>query len=96
MNDTDPINPLFKWAASHEPFGTPNDFGFETRLRAALAGAEPSVSEWIARFSFRFSAAVLPVILTVVSIIAFQNYGTPPDGLGGILAHWLSYLPTST
>lgn len=101
MSETDPIRPLFEQAAAHEPFGAPGDFGFETRLRAALrdadlVGSEITTADWIARFSFRFSAAVLPVVLAVVAVIAFQNYGTPPEGIGGILAHWLSYLPSGT
>lgn len=96
MSYTDPIKPLFEQAAGHEPFGVPNDFGFETRLRSALGDAEATTADWIAQFSFRFSAAFLPVILAVVAVIAFQNYGTPPDGIGGVLEHWLSFFPTST
>ena len=101
MSETDPIKPLFERAATHEPFGEPGDFGFETRIRAALrdaglGGSEITTADWIAQFSFRFSAAALPVVLVVVAVIAFQNYGSPPEGISGILAHWLSYLPTGT
>jgi len=96
MNETNPIESLFKRAAAHEPFGQPGEFGFETRLRAALCGSESSTADWIARFSFRFSAALLPVLLAVAAVIAFQNYGHLPEGVGGFVAHWLALLPTST
>lgn len=95
MNETDPFKLILKRAAEYEPFGEPGEFGFETRLRAALQDSGFSTADWIALFSFRFSAALLPVLLAVAAVIAFQNYGTLPEGVGGFVAHWLTFLPTS-
>ncbi len=93
MNDEHHIHSLIKEAKRFSPFGEPDDFGFETRLRSMIAGADPSVSDWIARFSWRFSAACLPAILGLAIFLTIQHRGTLPEGFGGLVAHWMELLP---
>ena len=95
MNDEHPIHQLFNDARAFAPFGEANSFGFETRLRAALAGAgsDLSVADWIARFSWRFSAAFLPIVLGFAIFLTVQNRNTLPDGVGGLVAHWAEFIP---
>ena len=61
MNTNDPpLNQLFTEARLHQPFGEPSSFGFETRLRAALAKSTPGFAEVFASLSWRFAAASRP------------------------------------
>ena len=95
MNDDHPIRQLLQDARAFAPFGEANPFGFETRLRAALAaaGSDLSVTDWIARFSWRFSAACLPVILGFAIFLTMQHHDTLPEGVGSLVAHWSEFLP---
>jgi hypothetical protein len=93
MNTKDPLTSLLEAARKHSPFGEPGDFGFETRLRSALQESTPSVADLVARFSWRFSFASLPLLLALAAFLAFQQHGQLPEGLGGFVAHWTSYLP---
>lgn len=93
MNDEHPLHRLIEEARSFSPFGEPADFGFETRLRAAIAGADLSLADWVARFSWRFSVACLPVFLGLAVFLTIQHHGSLPEGFGGIVAHWREFLP---
>lgn len=93
MNDEHPIQQLLTDARAFAPFGEANPFGFETRLRAALAVADLSVTDWMSRFSWRFSAAFLPVVLGLAIFLTLQNRNTLPEGVGGLVAHWAEFLP---
>ena len=76
MNDEHPIHQLFNDARAYAPFGEANSFGFETRLRAALADADLSVTDWISKFSWRFLAAFLPIVLGFAIFLTLQNRNT--------------------
>ncbi|MDF1862837.1 MAG: hypothetical protein P1U87_21655 [Verrucomicrobiales bacterium] len=93
MSTSDPTKNLFKRARDYAPFGDASDFGFETRLRAALSDASPTVADWVARFSWRFSVACLPLAIGFAVFLATQQHGQLPEGIGGFVAHWSSYLP---
>lgn len=92
-HDEDPLRRLFQLARGHRPFGDPHPIGFDTRLRAALAGAEPSAVEWLTRLSLRFSAASLPTLLALAAFLAYHHAGLPPEGVGEFVAHWAGFLP---
>ncbi|MDF1851746.1 MAG: hypothetical protein P1U85_12990 [Verrucomicrobiales bacterium] len=93
MNEEHPLNRLFGEAKSHAPHGEPSDFGFETRLRAALPEMTPSLADWIATFSWRFSAATLPLLVAMTVFLAMEQPGWVPEGVSGFVANWSSYLP---
>lgn len=84
---------LFEKAKSVEPYGEAGDFGFETRLRAALAEGQIGFSEYLARLSWRFSFAVLPIAIGIAVFLAFQQHGDLPEGIGGLVAQWSQYIP---
>ena len=96
MNTKDPITSLFQKARDYAPFGEPRQFGFETRLRAALSRSAPSLTESIARLSWGFSFAFLPLLIALAAFLAFQQHGQLPEGISGFVAHWshwTNYLP---
>lgn len=93
MNTDHPFSDLLKAARSHRPFGDGSDFGFETRLRASLPEMTPSLAEWIAKFSWRFSAACLPLLVAVTVFLAMEQPSLVPEGVSGFVANWSSYLP---
>jgi hypothetical protein len=95
MKHKDPLVPLFAEARHHAPFGEAGDFGFATRLRAALADvpAEPAFADLMARFSWRFSAAFLPVIAGLFLFLTIQDYHELPEGVGGLVSHWMDLFP---
>ena len=93
MSTNDPLTSLLQAARKQSPFGEPEDFGFETRLRASLGDREPAFSEALARFSLRLSAVSLPLAIALVAFLAFQTSASLPEGLGGFVAHWSSFLP---
>ena len=92
MNSNHPLERLMEEAAQFTPFGEAGDFGFETRLLAAIRSAEPTLTDWVARFSWRFSAACLPVFVGLTVFLA-MHYQTLPEGVGGFVTHWMDYLP---
>jgi hypothetical protein len=95
MNDEHPLERLFAEARLHAPCGEAADFGFATRLRAGLAAAtaEPTFADLVSRFSWRFSAACLPVAIAVTVFLTLQYQSTLPEGVGGLVAHWMEFLP---
>ncbi|MEM9016390.1 MAG: hypothetical protein AAGC68_05205 [Verrucomicrobiota bacterium] len=93
MNTDDNLAQLFERARSQLPFGPPEDYGFETRLRASLGESDPAFAEVLARFSCRLSLFALPLAIGLVTILAFQASSQLPEGFGGFVAHWSSYLP---
>jgi len=98
MNDEDPLQSLIREAKCHAPFGEASAFGFETRLRSALAGGavagtDLSLADWFAKFSWRFSAACLPLALTFVVFLTIRHPYPLPEGVGGLVAHWMEILP---
>ena len=94
MNTNDPpLNQLFTEARSHQPFGEPSSFGFETRLRAALAKATPGFAEVFASLSWRFAAASLPIALGAFVFLAMRHQHALPDGVGGLVTQWAGFLP---
>lgn len=93
MKDEDLMTDLFEKAKDMLPFGEAGDFGFETRLRAAMADSSLGFSEYLARLSWRFSFAVLPIAIGVAVFLAFQQHGSLPEGFGGLMFQWTQYLP---
>lgn len=95
MNDKNPLDHIFAEAGHYAPFGEAGDFGFATRLRATLASipAEPGFADLVARFSWRFSAACLPVIAGVFLFLTLQHHNTLPEGVGGLVSHWMDLFP---
>ena len=93
MKDENLVEEFFEEAKDILPFGEAGEFGFETRLRAAMSDASLGFSEAVARFSWRFSFAVLPVAIGIAVFLAFQQHGVLPEGLGGLMAQWSQYLP---
>lgn len=93
MSEHHPLSLLLERARDVKPFGEGSEFGFETRLRAAMQDVSPSVAEWVATFSWRFSFAFLPLLVAVALFLAFEQHGFVPEGVGGFVAHWSSYLP---
>ena len=94
MNTNDPpLNQLFTEARLHQPFGEPSSFGFETRLRAALAKATPGFAEVFASLSWRFAAASLPIALAAFVFLAMRHQHALPDGVGGLVTQWAGFLP---
>lgn len=89
----DPVEPLLESAREHQPFGEPDSFGFETRLRAALGEMPPSLSEYLARFSWGVSAVSLPLLVLAAVFLAWQQSFLLPDGFGGVVDQWSSWLP---
>lgn len=88
----DPVSDLFEKAKKSLPFGESNDFGLETRLRAALSDQE-TLFDWVSVFSWRFSAAFLPVLIAIVAIYAMQQSWEIPEGAGDLVFRWAEYLP---
>ena len=82
MNTNDPpLNQLFTEARLHQPFGEPSSFGFETRLRAALAKATPGFAEVFAILSWRFAAASLPIALSkTATLTPYVSYNMSGAG----------------
>ena len=94
MNTNDPpLNQLFTEARLHQPFGEPSSFGFETRLRAALAKSTPGFAEVFASLSWRFAAASLPIALAAFVFLAMRHQHALPDGVGGLVTQWTGFLP---
>lgn len=93
MNDNHPLNRLLKEAALHSPFGEACEFGFETRLRTKLKESSLTTTDWVAKLSWRFSAACFPVLITVAVFLTIQHQLVLPDGVGGIVTHWMELLP---
>ena len=92
-DDNITLDRLFAEARGHLPFGEPRHFGFETRLRAALAASSPGFTECLASLSWRFSAAFLPLILAAFVFLAMRHHHALPDGVGGIVSQWAGLLP---
>ncbi len=93
MNDNHPLNRLLIEAAQYSPFEEASDFGFETRLRASLKESSLSTTDWVAKFSWRFSAACFPVLIAVAVFLTMQHHQVLPEGVGGIVTHWMEFLP---
>ncbi len=95
MNHDHSLDQLFADAGKFSPHGEPSHFGFETRLRAALraAGRDLSLSEWIARVSWRFSVTAVPLLVTLAFAVSWQSQSILPEGMGDILIHWMEFLP---
>ena len=96
MSTSDPITRLFQAARGYlpsGPFGEPRDYGFETRLRAALAERAPSLAEVLSRFSWRFSFAAVPLLVIVAVILTYQTQGALPVGIEGFVAQWSELIP---
>ncbi|MDB4358669.1 hypothetical protein N9Z18_00345 [Verrucomicrobiales bacterium] len=89
---TDPVSDLFEKAKEALPFGEANDYGLEARLRAALSDQE-SIFDWVSVFSWRFSAAFIPIIVTIAVFYAWQQQWDLPDGAGDLVYRWAEYLP---
>ncbi|MEM6916420.1 MAG: hypothetical protein AAF491_07615 [Verrucomicrobiota bacterium] len=84
---------LWDQSRQHAPNGEPSPLGFETRLRAAMAGAVPNGLEEMGRFSWRFTLASVPVLIFVAVLIGTQNPGYLPEGIGGVVSQWSALLP---
>ena len=97
MNNEDashPLDRLFVGARRHHPFGEPSSFGFETRLRAALAAdGQAGLVDCLAKFSWRFAAACLPVALGFALFLAMSHRHALPDGVGGLVTQWAGLIP---
>jgi len=99
MSTSDPITRLFQAARGYlpsGPFGEPRDYGFETRLRAALAErapSAPSLAEVVSRFSWRFSFTAVPLLVIVAVILTYQTQGALPVGIEGFVAQWSELIP---
>ncbi len=94
MKTNDPIlSTLFARARLHQPFGEPSSFGFETRLRSALAVAKPGFTEILASLSWRFAAASLPIAIAAFVFLATRHQHLLPDGVGGLVTQWAGFLP---
>ena len=92
--DAPPLDRLFTEARLHQPFGDPSAFGFETRLRAALgAGRGEGLADYLARFSWRFAAASLPLALAAALFLAMSHRHALPEGVGGLVAQWADLIP---
>jgi len=89
----DLLGRLFARASRHQPFGEPSGFGFETRLRSALAATAPGLAETLASLSWRFAAACLPVALAAFVFLAVSHRHSLPDGVGGLVTRWAGLLP---
>lgn len=102
MSTSDPITRLFQAARGYlpsGPFGESREYGFETRLRAALAErapsapSAPSLAEVISSFSWRFSFAAVPLLVIVAVIFTYQTQGALPVGIEGFVAQWSELIP---
>lgn len=93
QEDPSPLDRLLAEARRHRPFGEASSFGFETRLRAALATAAPSFAECLASLSWRFSATVFPLILAAFVFLTMRHHDTLPEGVGGLVSQWAGLLP---
>ena len=96
MSTSDPITRLFQAARGYlpsGPFGESHEYGFETRLRAALAERAPSLAEVVSRFSWRFSFAAVPLLVIVAVILTYQTQGALPVGIEGFVAQWSELIP---
>ena len=96
MSTSDPITRLFQAARGYlpsGPFGESREYGFETRLRAALAERAPSLAEVVSRFSWRFSFAAVPLLVIVAVILTYQTQGALPVGIEGFVAQWSDLIP---
>ncbi len=93
MSTSDPITRLFQAARSYLPFGESREYGFETRLRAALAERAPSLAEVVSRFSWRFSFAAVPLLVIAAVIFTYQTHGVLPPGIEGFVAQWSEFIP---
>ena len=96
MSTSDPITRLFQAARGYlpsGPFGEPRDYGFETRLRAAIAERAPSLAEVVSRFSWRFSFVAVPLLVVVALILTYQTQGALPVGIEGFVAQWSELIP---
>ena len=89
----DPVEPLLESARGYRPFGEPDSFGFETRLRAALGDVPPSLSECLSRLSWGVSAVSLPLLVLAAVFLAWQQSFLLPDGVGGVVSQWSNWLP---
>lgn len=96
MSTSDPITRLFQTARGYlpsGPFGESREYGFETRLRAALAERAPSLADVVSRFSWRFSFAAVPLLVIVAVILTYQTQGALPVGIEGFVAQWSELIP---
>jgi len=100
---TDPLDALLAEARASLPYGEAGGFGFETRLRARLReeGSSSLLGDWIARISWRFTAAALPLLALAAATIPLlsgtngSDWATLREGLGGVVAQWPLYLDLS-
>lgn len=95
-----PLDRLLAAARDHAPFAASDGasaLGFETRLRAALAdgaqGASSALAECLAKLSWRFAAASLPLALAAAVVLALSHRHALPDGVGGIVTQWAGLFP---
>ena len=96
MSTSDPITRLFQTARGYlpsGPFGESREYGFETRLRAALAERAPSLADVVSRFSWRFSFAAVPLLVIVAVSLTYQTQGARPVGIEGFVAQWSELIP---
>lgn len=96
MSTSDPITRLFQAAREHQPFGDANSLGFATRLREAMRQPSPTAVDYLARFSWQFSIACVPVLL-IASIFFGLRYqdGLFPMGLDEFVHQWAGLIPLS-
>jgi len=93
-NGTPLLDRLLAEARDHRPFGEPRGFGFETRLRAALAESPaPGLADCLASLSWRFAAASLPLAFAAAAFLAISHRHALPDGVGGLVIQWAGLLP---
>lgn len=94
MSKNDPLKSLLEDAKNWSPFGEPRELGFETRLRARMAGLEPGVMDSIATLSWRFALTCLPVLLAVAAFLAMQQQSDfLSSSVGEFVSQWTGYLP---
>lgn len=97
MKNPLPLEALLAEARRHRPFGDPSELGFETRLRAALGELShctpPTLADCLARLSWRFAVASLPVALAAAAFLAITHRDALPDGMGGLVHQWSELLP---
>jgi len=94
MKHTKPsFEKLIELARKHQPEARPGEFGFETRLRAALRESDATVLDAFAALSLKFSYACFPVLLAIAVFLAMQSGMAVPSGISGLIAHWTDYIP---
>ena len=89
------FNQLLDAARAHEIDTSAAEFGFETRLQAAMRGqdVETGFVEFFASWLWKSTFALIPVIAVLIAFAIISHGLSIPPGASGVVGHVVDFLP---